>query len=119
MYTVVLIFLGISAVCLLLYDQLKRRGKRRKAEAWVASQPLEALTSERRNAAEKARSLLEKQIDCDDFIDEFRKSQDPEIQKLVYIVESIETEEFLNDYRKSIEKRISVLEKGVAFGLRN
>ncbi len=111
MYTLVLIFIGMPAVSLLLYDQLKRRKERRRAEAWVAAQPVEVLISERRKAARTARALLEKQIDCDDFTDEFGKSQDPEIQKLIYIVAPIECEDFLNYYRKSIEKRISVLEK--------
>jgi len=94
-YFLAVILIGISVVGLLLYDHLSRRKKRRRAEAWVASQPKDVLISERRKAAEKARALLEKQIYCDDFLTEFGKSEDPEIKKLVYVVECIESEEFL------------------------
>ena len=89
---------------------MKRCKKRHKAEAWVASQPLEGLISERRKAAERARALLEDQINDNDFIDEFRKSEDPEIQKLVYMVECFEPEEE-EYYRRGIERQISVLTK--------
>ncbi len=71
MYTLVLILLGMWAIAVLLYNHLKRSKERRRAEAWVASQPVEVLISERRRAVEKARALLKGQIDCDDFIHEF------------------------------------------------
>ncbi len=110
MYILVLILLGIWALLIIAGFYSKHRNERRRAAAWLASQPLEMLISGRRRAAERARALLKEQIDCDDFTDEFGKSEDPEIQKLVNIVGEIETEEFLNDYRRSIEKQISKLE---------
>ncbi len=110
MYTLVVIFLVISAVGLLLYDQLKRRKKRRKAEAWLATQPAEAVIQGRRKAAEKGRALQEEKIDCRTLIEEFEHSRDPEIQKLVKYVIDIEGEEFEFSYWRSLEKRISALE---------
>jgi hypothetical protein len=111
MYTVVLILLGIWALLIIGAFYRKHRKEERREEIWLASQPLEIIISGRRRVAERARALLKEQIDCDDFIDEFGKSEDPEIKKLVNIVEHIETEEFLKEYRKPIEKRIAVLEK--------
>jgi hypothetical protein len=111
MYPLVLILLGLWALLIIGGFYRRHRKEKRRAEIWFASQPVEILISGRRRAAERARALLKEQIDCDDFINEFGKSQDPEIQKLVIIVQQIENEEFLNEYRKPIEKRISVLEK--------
>ncbi len=110
MYILVLILLGTCALLIIGGFYRKHRKERYRAAAWLASQPGEKLISGRRRAAERARALLEQQIDCDDFTDEFGKSEDPEIQKLSSIVGEIETEEFLNDYRRSIEKQISKLE---------
>ncbi len=110
MYTLVLLLLGVWALVIIGGFYRKHRKERRRAEIWIASQPPEMLISWRRRASERARALLEEQIYCDDFIDEFGKSEDPEIQKLVKIVMGIESEEFLNSHRKSIEKQILVLE---------
>ena len=109
MFTLVLILLGIWALVIIVGICRKYYKKRRRIRTWLTSQPAEALISGRRKAAERARALLEEQIDSDDFLDEFGKSEDPEIQKLVYIVERIDPEE-TDEYRKWIEKRISVLE---------
>jgi hypothetical protein len=112
MYTLVVIFLGIWALVIIVGFYRKYYTERRRIGTWLTSQPAEALISQRRRAAERGRALLDEQIDCDDFIDEFGNSEDPEIQKLVNIVEQIATEEFLNSYKRAIEKRIVRLEGG-------
>ncbi len=116
MYTIVLILLGTWALLIIEGFYRKHRKERHRAKIWLTSQPPEAVVSGRKRAAERARALLEDQLDCDDFIAEFRRSEDPEIQKLVSILTRVESEEFLNSYRKSIEKRILVLESTIQGG---
>ena len=107
-----LIFLGIWTLVIIGGFYRNHRKERRKIKTWFASQTAEAVISGRRKAAEKGRALLEKQIDCDNFIEEFGRSEDPEIQSLVSTVNnmSVEDDEFRSAFRKSIEKRIRVLE---------
>jgi hypothetical protein len=113
MYTLVIILLALVVIGTVVSFYREHRRKRHQDDRWLASQPLESIISRRRKAAEKGRALLEGQIDCDNFLEGFGKSEDPEIQKLVKIVTnmSLEDEEFHSGFGKSIKKRISVLIK--------
>jgi hypothetical protein len=111
MYTLVLISLAICTLMILGSYLLKRIKERGRLKTWLASQPADAVISGRQRAADKGRALLEAKLSCSDFVEEFKRSEDPEIQKLVNIVKSIETGEFPSSYGKSIEKQILVLEK--------
>lgn len=110
MWTLVVIFLCICALLILLGDSYRRHRKRIKAKNWVASQPPEVIISSRKMAAEKARVLLQEKGDYLVFVEEFGRMRDPEIQRLVYLVEYImgEPDEFQD--RASIERQIAVLE---------
>jgi hypothetical protein len=109
MYALVVILLALVVFFLSIY--LGHRRKIHKAKRWLASQPPEVIISGRKRAAEKGRALLEEQIDFDNFIEEFEQSQDPEIQKLVEIVDTMIHDRLeLNEYRGYIEKQILVLE---------
>ncbi len=111
MYTVVVIFIGVLVLVTLYVDHYR---KRRRTKRWLASQPPELIISGRKRAVEKARALLQEQIDCHVFAEEFKQSQDPEIQKLVAIVAELLQEgdeyDFPNWFRTSMEEQILELE---------
>ncbi len=77
MYTLVLVLLGIWALVIIGGFYRKHRKERHRVNTWLASQSAEAVISGRRKAAEKGRALLEEQIHCDDFVDEFGKEGRP------------------------------------------
>jgi hypothetical protein len=111
MYTLVGILLALVLVGMFVSIYRNHRRKIHEAKRWLASQPPEVIISGRKRAAEKGRALLEEQIDCDNFIEEFGQSQDPEIQELVAIVATMIYDRLeLNEYRGYIEKQILVLE---------
>jgi hypothetical protein len=112
MYTLIVIVLGIWTLIIVGGFYRKYRKERSRVKLWLASQPPEILISGRKRAAERARALIQDQIDCDTFIEELGKSQDPEIQKLLRIVVnmSVEDDDFRRDFKDSIEKRILILE---------
>jgi len=114
MYTLVVILLALVLFGMFVSIYRNHRRKIREAKRWLASQPPEIIISGRKRAAEKGRALLKEQINCDNFIEEFGQSQDPEIQKLVTFVATFLREggedEFQNRFRDSMEKQILLLE---------
>jgi hypothetical protein len=108
-YTAVAVFLVLLA--LLIYFYLTSRKEGRRMKKWLASQPPEVVISRRQKVEEKARALLQEQINCKPFFDdcnaffyEFGQSQDPKIRELAVIAEGFVHEN--DEFRDSVESLI-------------
>jgi len=115
MYIVAVILIGVLVLVTLYLDHYI---KRRRIKRWLASQPPEVIISGRKRAAERARALLQEQIYCQTFMEEFEQSQDPEIQKLVATVALFLQEgdeyDFQHWFKDEMEEQILALEGSVS-----
>jgi hypothetical protein len=112
MYIVAVILIGVLVLVTLYLDHYIRR---RRIKRWFASQPPEVIISGRKRVAERARALLQEQIECYAFMNGVEQSQDPEIQKLIAIVAEVLQEGNEDDFpdwvKDSMKEQILVLER--------